>query len=231
MSVGWKAGVFLRPLMEPANPAQDAPTCLPQRLLQGVVRLFMRLGIKSVNMDDVARELGVSKKTLYKHVRDKRDLVSQALDAMIAENAAMLQEIAHAPGNAIDRHFIVLRRIRKMTQGMHPSVHFDLEKYYPEELQKLNERRDLLIQETVGRNLQRGQEEGIYRTDIDPRLISRFMVALIDAVDRAEAATQFDRPLSELIIDTFAYHIRGIATREGWEYLEQKLASEFPKNA
>lgn len=217
--------------MEPADLNPTDPTCLPQRLLQGVVGLFMRLGIKSVNMDDVARELGVSKKTLYKHVRDKRDLVSQALDALIAEQGAMLQEIAHEPGNAIDRHFMVLRRIRKMTQGMHPSVHFDLEKYYPEELRSLIKRRDALIQETVGRNLQRGQEEGIYRKDIDARLISRFMVALIDEVDRAETTTQFDRPMSELITDTFAYHIRGIATREGWEYLEQKLATEFPKNA
>jgi AcrR family transcriptional regulator len=194
-------------------------------LLHGAARLFMRLGIKSVNMDDVARELGVSKKTLYKHVKDKSDLVLQCLNHMISENQAMLEAVAQAPGNAIDRKLIMLRHVRSMLHDVHPSVLFDLEKYYPEAFRMLTQRREQLISASVSRNLSRGQEEGLYRPEVDPELATRFMVAITSSLFRPGPA---QRTLSEMHMDAFAYHIRGIATRKGLDYLEAKLEQDFP---
>jgi len=188
--------------------------------------MFMRLGIKSVTMDDLARELGVSKKTLYKHVVDKRDLVEQCLQCKIQEHQAVLSAVAQSDGNAIDRHFVLLRHIRQMMQETHPSVLFDLEKYYPEVFRMMMEARGQMIRETMGRNLQRGQEEGLYREDCDPFLVTQFLIAVTGAIFQPEVMSATNRSFSDLQVDAFLYHIRGISSDAGRQYLEQKFQSE-----
>lgn len=200
----------------------------PERVLLGAVKLFMRAGIKSVNMDDVSRELAVSKKTLYKHVKDKRDLVHQCLQYQIQANREMLQAVAKVEGNAIDRHFVMLRHIRTMLQEIHPSVLFDLEKYYPEAHLMMSQAREQMIFETMSRNLDRGQTEGLYRKDCDPSLVTRFLVAITSAVFRSDTLNATGRSILDLQVDAFAYHIRGIASAKGLEYIEWKLQNEPP---
>jgi AcrR family transcriptional regulator len=200
----------------------------PEKVLQGAVKLFMRAGIKSVNMDDLARELAISKKTLYKHVKDKRDLVHQCLRYQIQANREMLQAVAQEEGNAIDRHFVMLRHIRNMLQELHPSVLFDLEKYYPEAHKMMSQAREQMIFETMSRNLDRGQAEGLYRKDCDPSLVTRFLVAITSAVFRSDTLNATGRSILDLQVEAFAYHIRGIASEKGLEYIEWKLQNESP---
>ncbi|MEO0404283.1 MAG: helix-turn-helix domain-containing protein, partial [Bacteroidota bacterium] len=103
-----------------------------KEIIHKAAQVFMRLGVKSVNMDDVARHLGISKKTLYKYVRDKNDLVmkSFALEHEM-ENEAMTS-ILKQNMNAIDESFEMMKFISQMLNGLHPSIIHDIEKYHPE---------------------------------------------------------------------------------------------------
>ena len=98
-------------------------------LLEKVSSLYNRYGIRSITMDDVSRELGISKKTLYKFVSDKSDLVEKV----------MLFELSYKrpnPGdlkkrNAIEDLFWVNKMINQTIKDTNPSKEFDLQKYYP----------------------------------------------------------------------------------------------------
>ena len=197
-------------------------------LLTQVCQVFMRLGIKAVNMDDVAQHLGVSKKTLYKYFKDKRDLVIQSLHQLIGETESKMGSLRDHPGNAIDAEFAMMRYVRKMLVAQHPSVMFDLQKYYASAWSEVTQRRAQLIHDTAQHNLERGQREGVYRADFDPRIVARFMVAIADTTKNAQTQLELGKPLSEIHFESFQYHIRGIASSKGLHYLEEKLAAEFP---
>ncbi len=210
------------------QPASTAPDSRERELLVEVCAVFMRLGIKAVNMDDVARHLGVSKKTLYKHFKDKRDLVIRSLHLLIEETDLKMSSLRDHPGNAIDAEFAMMRYVRKMLAAQHPSVMFDLQKYYATAWAEVTHRREQLIYKTAQQNLERGQREGVYRSDFDSRIVAQFMVAIADTTKNAQTQMELGKPMSEIYFESFQYHIRGIASPQGLTYLEEKLAAEFP---
>jgi hypothetical protein len=115
-----------------------------------------------------------------------------------------------------------------MLAEQHPSVLFDLQKYYATAWTEVTKRREHIIYSTAEANLRRGQEEGVYRPDFDPRIVARFMVAIADVSKQAQTTLAIGKALSEVYFESFQYHIRGIASPKGLQYLEDKLAAEFP---
>ncbi len=197
-----------------------------RELIAGAALLFMRLGIKAVNMDDLAQQLAVSKKTLYKYVKDKRELVHLALDWITTEQARMMELLVDYPGTAIDADFEMMRQTRAMLKDLHPSVLFDLEKFYPRAFAAMTEHRDRVIQSAVQRNLLRGQQEGVYRSDIHPGVVAQFFVALAHLTSQPRQLEAAGCPIAEFHIQSFQYHIRGIASEQGLAQLEAKLRDE-----
>ncbi|MFN5295201.1 MAG: TetR/AcrR family transcriptional regulator, partial [Flavobacteriales bacterium] len=102
------------------------------QLIQGAMALFMRLGVKSVNMDDVARHLGVSKKTLYLHFKDKEDLIRRVIDLHCSMEDSSLAAIQAKNLPAIDEMFEIMHWVLSILSKVNPSVQFDLDKYHPE---------------------------------------------------------------------------------------------------
>jgi AcrR family transcriptional regulator len=199
-----------------------------KELVNQVCGVFMRFGIKAVNMDDIARHIGVSKKTLYKYFRDKRDLVIRSMNLLIDQTEEMMGGLKNHPGNAIDAELAMMRYVRKMLVEQHPSVLFDLQKYYAVPWAEVTRRREQVILTSSQENLERGQMEGVYRKDFDARIVARFMVAIADTSKNSQATLELGKPLSDIYFETFQYHIRGIASPMGLGYLEEKLAAEFP---
>lgn len=188
--------------------------------------MFKQRGIRSLNMDDLARGLGVSKKTLYKYVSDKRDLVRKAFAMQGEEKHRMMAEVASIGDNAIDAELVIMRQMHATLSEMHPSVMFDLQKYYSQDIEELIAHRDEAILHGVERNVARGIREGVYRDDIDPKTIAQLMVALIGGIQSIAAASEIARPFHQLFLETFSYHIRGIASPKGLAYLSSQIAEE-----
>ena len=110
-----------------------------KKLLDDSLNVFMKYGIRSVTMDDMARHLGISKKTLYKHVKDKNDLVIQCMKQHQADEKCAMEACIGNELNAIEEMFEISQVIVDQLQNIHPSVMYDLEKYYPEALETFNE--------------------------------------------------------------------------------------------
>ena len=103
-----------------------------KEILAKTVQLFMKFGIKSMTMDDVARQLGISKKTLYLYVSDKNDLVIKTMRAIVDRERQAVINMNSNHSNAIDQLFELSKDVAQKFGSVHPSINYDLQKYHPE---------------------------------------------------------------------------------------------------
>lgn len=186
----------------------------------------MRLGVRTVNMADVSSELGISKKTLYKYVSNKRDLILQCMAWHCSQMEHVIKEAKSTSENTIEAELKLIRFIHQITSDMHPSVLFDLNKYHPKAFRMVNERSDEILRGTMEENIRRGQAEGLYREDVNPEVASRFLISLSREVRAMAEDTSISIPLSQLYLESALYHIRAIATAKGVAFLEEKIKEE-----
>ncbi len=181
--------------------------------------LFLRHGIKSMTMDDVAAGLGVSKKTLYQHVSNKSDLVKKVIDLECRVQESKIDKIRGEEYNAIRESFEIGRSLIALLREMHPSIHYDLEKYYPEAWDLFLEFKTERVIDKVLENLRKGIREGSYREDMDPEVIGRIYTYRIDAVFHGELFPPDRFSFSEVYVEMFFYHMLGIASEKGRKLL------------
>lgn len=193
-------------------------------ILDKVKTMFMRYGIKSVTMDDVARELGISKKTLYQHVSNKDDLVEKVLlfiHGMYHDNTGDFCEYKNL--NAIEVLMKVNDVVSKIMQDHNPSMQYDLKKYYPDIARRFFEMRNKEIYHAIIENINMGIRDGLYRKNINGEIIAKLYISRMNTITDDEVFTLdeiksegFFRLLMEL-------HIRSLATPKGIEILEKEL--------
>lgn len=193
------------------------------RILEGAEGLFMRYGIKSVTMDDIARELGISKKTLYQHVANKADLIGQIFGCRKAEEKEEIETIYRNSTDAIDEMFgiakMVIRQLRKIT----PAAMYDLKKYYGHEWRSFEEEHRSYLYEQLRRNLDEGIAQGLYRKDINPDIIAKLYIGKTSLVVDEELFSPTEYNLEALFRAYFLYHIHGIASAKGLEVLDKHM--------
>ena len=196
------------------------------QILEQAGHVFMRYGIKSVTMDDVARELKISKKTLYKYVSDKKDLVVKVMTGHCQQEQMQCMEIINSSKNAIDEMISITKYVSSMIKEVHPSIHYDLEKYYPEAWDIMSKHKDEFIGNCVEKNLIKGIEEGLYRKNLNPRIISKIYVQKMDIVFDGVVFPSKDFRFENVYFEMMRYHIRGIANDEGLKYLKERIKQE-----
>jgi AcrR family transcriptional regulator len=207
--------------MSPVTQGSTSDSRLAE-LLTGCERSFRKFGVRAVSMDDLATQLGVSKKTLYRFFKDKADLVLQVFDQACRRQTKRTEVLAEDGFNAIDAVIGVMEYFQTELREMHPSMLFDLQKYYPKAMQRLHLHKMEAMQGYLIQNIERGQSEGLYRAVFDAKLISRLHMAMVQTMTDPTTIDEFGRPLSELQKELHTYHLRGIATDQGMEYLRQR---------
>ena len=194
-------------------------------LLTGCEKSFDRFGVRALSMDDLATQLGVSKKTLYRYFKNKADLVLQVFDQACTRQTKRTETLSKCGLNAIDAVIAVMEYFQTELREMHPSMLFDLQKYYPEAMQRLQTHKMETMQGYLVRNIERGQKEGFYRKDFDAKLISRLHMSMVQTMTDPATLEEFGRPLSELQMELHTYHLRGVATEKGLEHLRQRYTT------
>jgi AcrR family transcriptional regulator len=196
------------------------------QLIRAAGELFMRIGIRSVSMDDIARELGISKKTLYQLVANKEDLVSQVLEQDTCEDLMVLQKNRNESTDAIDEYLRNSRYFIRQMRQINPTAMHDLQKYYPGLFTKQIKAHHHEFKQGMIDNLERGMEEGLYRADLDADIIATCYIAMMMMIiDRTVFPAQ-DRPLTEIIRHHATYHLNGIVNQFGRDRLDLYLKQE-----
>ncbi|MEI6695125.1 MAG: TetR/AcrR family transcriptional regulator [Bacteroidota bacterium] len=195
-------------------------------IIEKTGELFKKYGIKSVSMDDIAQQLCISKKTLYLYFKDKADLVTKVVNSHNCDHDEKFIEINNSNLNAIDSLIEVSKYLIEMLKGVNLPILYDLRKYYPELTKELIVNRKAHVYDNIRNNLLKGIQEGFYREDINPDIITAFYVKRMDEVffEEDESLNRF--PQHEVFSQLFVYHIRGIVSVEGLKYFENKIKNE-----
>jgi len=190
-------------------------------ILVRVRELFFKYGVRSVSMDDISRDLGISKKKLYMFVRSKHELVSRLLE-LERRNFEIIFEKYNFDGvNSIDVLLTVSKEISDRFWDVSPSMTFDMKKYYPEIYTQHIDNRVEFIFAQIQLNIKKGIRDGMYRDDLSTELIARLYIRRLIDIHNPEYFP--DKFSFQILFDTmFDNFIRGIATEKGTNYYEQQ---------
>ena len=148
-----------------------------QKWLKQAQALFLKYGIKSMTMDDVARELGISKKTLYQFVENKDDLILKILKFHIEIEKKQCEEQFSQTNNAIEEIMMVIEMNAKELQQMKSNIVYDLQRYHRDAWGIVAEYQQGYMYNVVRRNLDRGIAEGLYRSEINVDIMTKIHIA------------------------------------------------------
>lgn len=184
----------------------------------------MRYGIKSITMDDLSRELGISKKTLYQYIDNKNDLINELFKCRLDEEKVMMEGFQKAATDAIDEILQLARYIIRKLRQLSPTVVYDLQKYYRTTWKEMEALHQKHVYQMIKDNLERGMEQGIYRSEINPDIVAKLYVGKTSLVADEDLFPLRDYDISELFREYMLYHIHGIANEKGKKLLSQHLA-------
>jgi len=191
--------------------------------------VYMKYGIKSVTMDEMASQLGVSKKTLYQFVKDKNDLVEQCVYLAHEGEVCCIAEINKKYENAIDEMLEISKYVSGELRKVHPSIFFDLAKYHPSALKIMTSHKQEFIKGCVIDNLQRGIKQGYYRKNLDVEVLSTIYLAIMDHIMLGDLFSHHNTSLEHIYQIYFRYHLRGIASDKGNKYINELTQNEKRK--
>ncbi|MBX9850342.1 MAG: TetR/AcrR family transcriptional regulator [Cytophagaceae bacterium] len=143
-----------------------------ERIVKAAEELFFRLGVKSVTMDDVAKHLAISKKTIYQFFKDKDELVTSVTINHLENSQKSISEIADKAADPIDEVLKISEHIKIILQNVNPSLLFDINKFHPKAWQIFLDHKESCIHKSLEENLKKGIEKGLYRADIDVEILS-----------------------------------------------------------
>ena len=191
------------------------------KILKTSLELFYKFGIKRVTMDDIAKELGMSKKTIYHHFKEKDDLVNTLCDTEMIKHEQIFDELFNESKNPIHEMMLISANMRKMMQHINPIFFLDLQKFHPQALNRFQEFKQNCAFKHIERNINKGIEAGFYRNDIDVEFTAKYRLSQLDMLLFGNYYS-FEKisftKSHELLLDMFVY---GICTAKGHQLLNE----------
>ena len=180
-----------------------------------------RNGVKHITMDDIASQLGISKKTIYQFYKDKDALVMAVVNLELEEQALKCKKSQEEADNAVHEMFMLLEDIQQMFKNMNPLTMNELAKYFPDAFARIQWHKDIFMHQIIRDNLSKGVAEGLYRKDIDPEILSiyRLETSFVPFNTQLYPFSKFDIGKVTLqIIENFIY---GVMSIKGIELMEK----------
>jgi len=172
-------------------------------------------------MDEVATQLGMSKKTIYQFYADKDALVEDVIEIEINDSRSECSAHKAKSDNAIHEIFMAVDMLLEVLSKMNPNVLFDMEKYHPKAFRKYNEFKDKFLYAIIKQNLEWGKQEGLYREEINTDILSKFRLAtmlLVFNQDLFPSGKNSSITVVTEITDNFIY---GLATPKGQKLIQK----------
>lgn len=186
--------------------------------------MFRTIGIKNVTMFDIARECGISKKTVYEHFTDKAELIQAGIRTLLGTLKEEMTRDRNEATDAIEEVIRTTANIQARARSMNPVMLYEVQKYHPEIAKEIEQfRRDVVLQHIRG-NLQRGMEEGLFSSHFNINIIARMRQLQLETVFDPLQYPTAEYELQEVMQEITTNYIMGIATLKG-----RKLAGRYLK--
>jgi AcrR family transcriptional regulator len=198
-----------------------------QLLLDKAEALFHKYGVRSISMDEIAREMNMSKKTLYQYFEDKDDIVTQTTEQHVEREKLDFNEIFESSEDAIDELIKMSVCFRKNLTGLNPSLLFDLQKYHPKAWDKWINFKTEFIKNSVARTIERGMDEGYFRPNLNAEILAIFRMEQVEMTfnDKIFDPKKFDfTEVQMMLLDHF---VHGLFTVKGQEIFDDLIKNDL----
>lgn len=194
-----------------------------EKILTKATDLFLNLGFKSVTMDDIANAMGISKKTIYAHFKNKTELVKASTFHLFDVVCDGIDIICSEEKNPIEELYQIKAFAMKHLKDEKSSPQYQLQKYYPKIYETLKFKQFEIMKDCVSTNLERGIALGLYRDNLNVDFITRIYFNGMIGIKNKELFPQEKFTMKALMEDYLEYHLRGITTSEGLTFLNSLL--------
>lgn len=193
---------------------------MKDKIISKACDLFLKLGFKSVTMDDIAGEMCISKKTIYKYFCNKEVLIEESTELVHKTVHEVINSIVNKNHNAIEENFEIRKMFKEMFQATDTSPLYQLKKHYPEIYQKVMSREINECNMCFKQNIEKGIQQDLYRKNLDVEVYVRFYYTLIFSIKENTVSEKDSRNLE---LEALEYHTRAMATPKGIAELEKQL--------
>jgi AcrR family transcriptional regulator len=190
-------------------------------ILKGVDGLFMRFGLKSITMDDIASKLSMSKKTIYQYFKDKDSLVSEFVKGFLDQQKIELLKIRKESKDVIEELVKTSEYLKTKVCNVNPVVLLDLRKYHPAAWKIFQDHKKEFIQNHISETLRNGMFDGYFRKNMNVKIISRMRIEQIEQGYNPDIFPVEEFPSSDVQIQLFDHFVYGICTLKGHQLLNQ----------
>lgn len=185
-------------------------------------KLFCQYGFKSVTMDDIARHLGMSKKTIYMHFCDKNEIINTVIDLKLSSQKCLIKTNIETSENAVHEAFFAVTNMKQMLSNMNPILFYDLQKYHPKAWSYFKEFREKHLYSAIYDNLLAGIKEGYYREDIKPDILTQMRLEQIDLIFNMNSNyTNGKYGIVQVMTELTEHFLYGICTINGHKLINK----------
>lgn len=194
---------------------------IEEKILTGAQDLVFRYGIKSITMDDIAKHLGMSKKTIYQHYSDKDELILKLVEFLLGHNEVKMDCIVDQSKDPIHEIIETMKMMSSTFAKINPILFHDMMKYYPESFQKFKEFKENRILKMIELNLKKGQELNLYRKDLHIKILARLRLSEIDFAINFDAFPPDKFNIVEVHHQLMDHFLHGVCTLKGHKILNK----------
>jgi AcrR family transcriptional regulator len=195
------------------------------RVLEKSREVFVKYGVKSVTMDDISKELGISKKTLYTVVKDKNELIEKTSFNISDDVFRKINKLLTKNLNPINELIEIENIVCDTITNFDPSVIHQFQKYYPAIHKKLHDRQKSAIINMIKENMKRGIVDGLYRDNLNVNFMAHLDYNTSFNLINPDLFSAKEFEIRKIKHDYLIYHLRGISTSKGLSFIEKKITN------
>jgi AcrR family transcriptional regulator len=191
------------------------------RILKGAEELFFKYGIKSITMDDIAKHLGISKKTIYQFYSDKNQVVETLMTQRLHTNECELNQISAQSENVVEEVFAMMKHMGTMFSQMNPNLFYDMQKYHPKSWKIFKQFKEDCIERMVEDSVIRGIKQGLVRADINTKIVARLRMEEVEMGFNPQIFPPDKFKIIEVQLALLDLFLHGICTIKGHKLINK----------
>ena len=194
---------------------------MKQRIVKGTEELVFKYGVKSVTMDDIAKQLGISKKTIYHFFNDKDEIIHILMQEKLKEDEKALAAILKQSSNVIEEFFTIMKHIGEMFRKVNPRAFYDLQKYHSKTWKLFTDFKEDFILNTMESSMTRGIKQGLIRPDINVKVLVRMRLEQIDMGMNPSVFPPDKFTIVDVHLSMLEHFLYGICTLKGHKLINK----------
>ncbi len=172
-------------------------------------------------MDDIAKHLGMSKKTIYQHFKEKDEIVHTLMKLSIEEDKIMFSKNSAQSANVVEEVFGIMKNMRDMLGKINPNLFYELQKYYPNTWKLFKEFKEDWVQQSVEHAMEKGRKDGYVRDDLNTKIMARLRMEEIEMAFNPVSFPPDKFNIMDVQLGLTEHFLYGICTLKGHKLINK----------